>query len=260
MHQDAARFLSQPVAAQPGSPLRVAVYSRIAEAIRNGLLTPGSMIPTETELGADMKVSRTVVREALMLLEEDGLIRARRGVGRFVSDTLPRIGIERIRPFEEVLAGPGQQLEVKRIQVVRQPASEFAAPGVGIEPGSDTWLWESVLIRDGEAIAHLQENISAQPVSLGTGPAAPLEIEDDGGATLLAALNNQLGRLPGPGECQISLSQVGPSRAKLLDLRPSDPVLVLTQYVRYGNQPFYLAKCLIAARAGHLSVMQSLQS
>jgi GntR family transcriptional regulator len=117
-----------------------------------------------------------------------------------------------------------------------------------------------VLIRDGEAIAHLQENISAQPVSLGKSPASPLDIKDDGGATLLAALNNQLGRLPGPGECQISLSQVGPSRAKLLDLRPSDPVLVLTQYVRYGNQPFYLAKCLIAARAGHLSVMQSLQS
>ena len=260
MHEDAARFLSQPVEAQPGSPLRVAVYSRIAEAIRNNLLTPGSMLPTETDLGTDMKVSRTVVREALMLLEEDGLIRARRGVGRFVSDTLPRIGIEQIRPFEEVLGSPGQHLEIKRVLRERQPASEFVAPGLGVEPGTDCCLWESVLIRDGEAIAHLQENISAQPVSLGKSAAAPLDIKDDGGATLLAALNNQLGRLPGPGECQISLSQVGPSRAKLLDLRPSDPVLVLTQYVRYGNQPFYLAKCLIAARAGHLSVMQSLQS
>ncbi|MBT2513408.1 GntR family transcriptional regulator [Arthrobacter sp. ISL-30] len=110
MHRDAARFLSQPVVAQPGSPLGVAVYSRIPEAIRNGLLTPGSMIPTETEFGTDMKVIRTVVREALMLLEEDGLIRARRGVGRFVSDMLPRIGIERIRPFEEVLGSTGQQV------------------------------------------------------------------------------------------------------------------------------------------------------
>ncbi|WP_223256920.1 hypothetical protein [Arthrobacter globiformis] len=53
---------------------------------------------------------------------------------------------------------------------------------------------------------------------------------------------------------------VGPSRAKLLDLRGSDPVLVLTQYVRHANRLFYLAKCLIADRAGHLSVMQSLQS
>ncbi|MBT2554445.1 GntR family transcriptional regulator [Arthrobacter sp. ISL-5] len=262
MHEDAVRFLSQPVEAQPGSPLRVAVYSRIAEAIRNNLLTPGSMLPTETELGTDMKVSRTVVREALMLLEEDGLIRARRGVGRFVSDTLPRIGIERIRPFEEVLGGPGQHLEIKRIQRERQPASEFVAPGVGVEPGADCWLWESVLIRDGEAIAHLQENISAGPVSFGSGSAAatPLELDDDGGTTLLAALYKRGGRVLGPGECQIGLSQVGPSRAKLLDLRASDPVLVLTQYVRHANRPFYLAKCLIPDRAGHLSVMQSLQS
>jgi GntR family transcriptional regulator len=103
---------------------------------------------------------------------------------------------------------------------------------------------------------------SALPVSLGSSSAAaaPLEIDDDGGSTLLASLNNRFGRVLGPGECQISLSQVGPSRAKLLDLRAPDPVLVLTQYVRHANRPFYLAKCLIAARAGHLSVMQSLQS
>jgi GntR family transcriptional regulator len=87
-----------------------------------------------------------------------------------------------------------------------------------------------------------------------------LDVEDDGGTTLLTALNKAAGRGLGPGECQIGLSQVGPSRAKLLDLRASDPVLVLTQYVRHANRPFYLAKCLIADRAGHLSVMQSLQS
>ena len=86
-----------------------------------------------------MKVCRTMVREALMLLEEDGLIRARR-VGRFVADPLPRMAIERIRPFEEVLGGPGQHILKQR-----QPTSEFVAPGV--EPGRDCWLWESVLIR-----------------------------------------------------------------------------------------------------------------
>jgi GntR family transcriptional regulator len=37
-------------------------------------------------------------------------------------------------------------------------------------------------------------------------------------------------------------------------------VLVLTQYVRHANRPFYLAKRLVAHRAGRLSVMQSLQS
>lgn len=97
------------------------------------------MPDAETELGTSMLVSRTFVREALMMLEEDGLIRAGRGVGRFVSDTLPRIGIERIRSFEEVLGGPGHQIQIKRIQVERQPASEFVAPGVSVEPGTEAW-------------------------------------------------------------------------------------------------------------------------
>ncbi len=138
--------------------------------------------------------------------------------------------------------------------------AELVAPGIGVEAGTDCCLWEYVLLRDGEAIVHLQENVSAEPVSIGKSAAAPLELADDGGATLLATLTKELGRLSGPGECQISLSQVGPSRAKLLDLRPSDPVLVLTQYVRQNNRPFYLAKCLVTARAGHLSVMQQFQS
>jgi hypothetical protein len=56
-------------------------------------------------------------------------------------------------------------------------------------------------------------------VHFGSGSAAQLEIDDDGGTTLLAALTKVGGRVSGPGECQIGLSQVGPSRAKLLDLR-----------------------------------------
>lgn len=81
---------------------------------------------------------------------------------------------------------------------------------MGVEPGADCRFWESVLLRDGEGVAHLQENISALPVSLGSSSAAaaPLEV-DDGGSTLLAKLNHCFGQILGPGECQISLSQVG---------------------------------------------------
>ena len=127
--------------------------------------------------------------------------RPSRGVGRFVADILSRIGIERIRRFEEVARRPRQHIEIIRIQRQRQPASEFVAAGVGVEPGADCWFWESVLIRDGEACAHLQENMSTLPVSLGrSSAAAPLEIDDDGGNTLLASLNNRFGPVLGPGE------------------------------------------------------------
>lgn len=276
MSDTAVQFLSRPIAAQPGQPLRVAAYSRIAEAIRTKLLPPGSLLPTETELGVMMDVSRTVIREALMLLEEDGLTRARRGVGRFVADSLPRIGIEKIRPFDQILGGTELDVQVKRTLTEFQPASEFTAPGIGVDPGQDCWLWESVLIRDGEPIAHLQENVAGdtgRAPELSNGQAADGTTAGDGDwlaaaadvtaraslapQTLLEVLTARPGMQLGPGECQISLSTAGPSRAKLLALRPSDPVLVLTQYVRRAGKPFYLAKCLVAAKAGHLSVMQS---
>ncbi|MBT2513458.1 GntR family transcriptional regulator [Arthrobacter sp. ISL-30] len=264
MSDNAVQFLSRPITPQPGQPLRVAAYSRIAEAIRTRLLPPGSLLPTETELGIMMDVSRTVIREALMLLEEDGLTRARRGVGRFVADSLPRIGIEKIRPFDQLLGGSEHDVQVKRVLTELQPASEFVAPGISVEPGEECWLWESVLIRNGEPIAHLQEHA---PAGSGTGAgsdvdqlasAAELAVRKTLAAqTLLEVLSGLPGQALGPGECEISLSTAGPSRAKLLALRPSDPVLVLTQYVRRSGAPFYLAKCLVAAKAGHLSVIQS---
>ncbi|MFJ5955326.1 GntR family transcriptional regulator [Paenarthrobacter sp. NPDC092416] len=256
MTDNAVQFLSRPIAPQPGQPLRVAAYSRIAEAIRTKLLPPGSLLPTETELGVMMDVSRTVIREALMLLEEDGLTRARRGVGRFVADSLPRIGIEHIRPFDQLLGGPDQDIQVKRVAAIKQPASEFVAPGVGVQPDEDCWFWESVLIRNGEPVAHLQENV-AQGIPEAEALVAAAEAPTLSASTLLEVLSDLPGATLGPGECEISLSTAGPSRAKLLDLRPSEPVLVLTQYVRRNGSPFYLAKCLVAAKAGHLSVIQS---
>ena len=77
------------------------------------------------------------------------------------------------------------------------PRSSFRVLGAGPSAGRlrHPPPWESVLIRDGEAIAHLQENISAGPVSFGSGAAAaaPLELDDDGDTTLLAALTSRFG-------------------------------------------------------------------
>ena len=240
--------LAGQLSAGPGLPLRVAAYSRIAEAIRTGVLRPGSMLPTEAELGTAMEVSRTVIREALMLLEEDGLVRAKRGVGRFVCESLPRLGIEHLQPFEELFDAPGHELSLKRIQEVRQPASEFIAPGIGARRDEEGLLWETVILRDGEEIAHLQEHIATRH---------GLPEDASGTTTMFTALKAALGGDLGPGNCEIGITVVGPSRAKLLALRPSDGVMVLTQYVRRNGAPFYLAKCLIPARAGQLAVRQS---
>src|SRR5919199_1987218 len=61
-----------------------AVHEELREAILRGSYRPGSQLPTEAELGTMLGASRTVVREALRILEDDGLIFRRHGVGTFV--------------------------------------------------------------------------------------------------------------------------------------------------------------------------------
>ena len=58
----------------------------LRQAIASGTFRPGTQLPTEAELCQMLAVSRTVVREALRVLEEDGLVARRHGVGTFVRD------------------------------------------------------------------------------------------------------------------------------------------------------------------------------
>ena len=52
--------------------------------IRQGLLSEGEKLPTESELVRSYDVSRTVVREALSKLQAAGLVETRHGIGTFV--------------------------------------------------------------------------------------------------------------------------------------------------------------------------------
>src|SRR5690349_22088625 len=55
------------------------VVDRLATAVALGLYVTGQQLPTERELAAMLKVSRTTVREALRQLTDEGYLEVRRG-------------------------------------------------------------------------------------------------------------------------------------------------------------------------------------
>jgi DNA-binding FadR family transcriptional regulator len=81
---------------QPRSNLAEQVMARLSADIRGGRLAPGTRLPTEQALTAELGVSRTVVREAVAALRADGLVVTRRGSGAYVAD--PAAGPFRIAP------------------------------------------------------------------------------------------------------------------------------------------------------------------
>jgi DNA-binding FadR family transcriptional regulator len=65
--------------------LHVQVVDALVPMIAGGELPPGSLLPTEPEMSVRFGVSRSVVREALRVLGEKGLIEVRHGSGTRVT-------------------------------------------------------------------------------------------------------------------------------------------------------------------------------
>ena len=92
---------SEPVDSGVGiTPVRApATYELVVDQIRRvlalGRFSPGDMLPSERELAEQLGVSRTVVREAIRLLEGEGLLQVTRGASGG-SRVLPAGGDQRL--------------------------------------------------------------------------------------------------------------------------------------------------------------------
>ncbi|HJZ34458.1 MAG TPA: FadR/GntR family transcriptional regulator [Hyphomicrobiaceae bacterium] len=75
---------------RPSRNLTEEIIERIAGEIRSGRLGPGSRLPTEQKLMDALRVSRTVIREAVAALRAEGLVTTRQGSGAFVAADGPR--------------------------------------------------------------------------------------------------------------------------------------------------------------------------
>jgi GntR family transcriptional regulator, transcriptional repressor for pyruvate dehydrogenase complex len=88
--------------------LALDLVESLGDRIRDGRLAPGEKLPTEAEIMAGYRVSRTVVREALSKLQAAGQVLTRHGIGTFVvgpGEAAPfRITPEHLATLDDVIA------------------------------------------------------------------------------------------------------------------------------------------------------------
>ena len=66
-------------------PLYIAVYDKLFKLIMDGTFPSQSKLPTEPELAKMFGVSRMTLRQALALLQDDGLVNSIHGKGNFIT-------------------------------------------------------------------------------------------------------------------------------------------------------------------------------
>jgi GntR family transcriptional repressor for pyruvate dehydrogenase complex len=72
------------------TPAYAVVVDRVRRAIALGVLLPGDRLPSERDFADRLGVSRVTVREALRVLQGEGLLHTKRGSGGTVVADLPR--------------------------------------------------------------------------------------------------------------------------------------------------------------------------
>jgi GntR family transcriptional regulator len=121
------------------APLPVQVRSRLLQAIAERGLRPGDQIPTEAEVTELFGVSRSTVREALRLLERDGVIRTEHGRGRFLAAAgALRVErpIDRFESVTEMLTGLGYRVTTSVLSVDEDGATPPEAEALDVEVGA----------------------------------------------------------------------------------------------------------------------------
>ncbi|GLF99827.1 GntR family transcriptional regulator [Streptomyces yaizuensis] len=236
----------------------VALYERIADAVHDGTYPPGSTLPSEPRLATELGVSRPALREALLLLQEDGLVTVRRGVGRTVSDSPPRRGFERLRPLEELLAG-GDPVRVSALLRAVEEPTDFTTQHLLVPASSELRFWESVLTAPGAAGVLSQEWAAPDDVLAAVHPAFAdaLGSPGAGGGSMLAVLAGASRGVTLSAHSQVSATLLGRRRGKQLDRAPDTPAVLVTQVVRVGSAPVLAAKHMLPTGAPALPLLQS---
>ncbi|WP_433087585.1 FadR/GntR family transcriptional regulator [Dactylosporangium sp. CA-052675] len=96
--------------------------TKIRGMIQSGELPPGSRLPPEPQLAAQMGLSRSGVREAVKALESARVLDVRRGDGTYVTSLAPRLLLEGLGLAVELLQDD-TLLEVMEVRRMLEPVA-----------------------------------------------------------------------------------------------------------------------------------------
>ena len=218
-----------------------AVYKQIADHLRDaigqGRLAPGDQLPSEAQLMAHYGVARMTARNALRLLQDEGLITAEHGRGVYVRARPPvrRLASDRFAQrhrkegkaaFDIEAEQHGVTPQVDQLTVTEATAPPEVADRLKVSENSPVLVRNRRYLLDGRPV---ETAISYVPADLARG--TPIADPNPGPGGIYARLEEQGNTLERFTE-EVSARMPTPEEVRRLALPPGVPVfrLVRTAY------------------------------
>jgi GntR family transcriptional regulator len=204
----------------PREPKYYLVKRHLLELIES--LPPGSPVPTERVLTAELETSRTTVRQALSELVGEGRLVRRQGSGTYVAE--PKITWPlQMTSFTEQAAAAGYSATVRLLEAGRGKASEEVAGRLAVRLSAPVYVVERLRLVDGAPMA-----VETSHLSVVRFPGLVRHLRRS--SSLYKVLDEHYGVVPVAAEETIETAAASPREAELLGTETGSPMLVLSRH------------------------------
>lgn len=235
------------------TPRCVAVYNKLFEKIKSGEFSVENRLPGELELSKLMEVSRSTLRQALELLQEDGIIKSIQGKGNFiVQDRVhSKKGIETLEnPIYSIVSEEIDEVELDfRIEPGTEYTTEILEKKSSIIIFADRWFKSK-----NEIVAYTISVIPAETV-------LEAEVDLSKQEEVLEFINKEVYEIAKYSTLKISFSEIGNISSTKYKLCKNNRchLLVETLYNK-NNSPIMYNKHYIPIDSGEIVIYRKAQT
>ncbi len=123
--------------------------------IREHSLKPGDLLPSESSLYREMGVSRGTLREAMRMLEEEGIIRRKQGLGTYVNGgTLLQSTLDVNEGVTEMILGKGMTPGCMEMLIEEVPADQKISQNLRVTIGEPLICVRRVRTADDQPVVY----------------------------------------------------------------------------------------------------------
>lgn len=202
----------------------------LRRAIRQGSYGVEGRLPAEPALSAQLGVSRGTVREAVSILEQEGIVFRKQGLGTFVLRALSGLTNNLNSNFgvTDLIVAAGKAPGTVGVQVSESVADEQLAGYLDIAPGSPVVLIERTRTADSRPVAHTTDLLSVEFLKDHGIELSRIEARLQANQSLYGTLRSA-GIVIQHGVAQLSPVAVDPALAERLEIAPGTLLFKLDQ-------------------------------
>jgi GntR family transcriptional regulator len=198
-------------------PLYIQISNELKEEIKNGDFKDNDKLPPLKELTEIMSVSRSTIREAIGILERDGLVKRMQGIGTLITRSQIN-GMERLKSFTESINEQNMVPGTSYKNLRWEKADQTLADILNIEKGTKVAVIERTRTGDGQPMIY---SIDKLPVSVIPEDFELADLEE----SLFNYLRESCGIEPEFSQLNVRAAGVEKDIAERLELKPGAPVL-----------------------------------